>query len=119
MLGIENLSKAVVAVGKIGSSIGDAFEDKKIDFKDIPEAVEIITVLPSLTAIKYAELVAEAKDLDHSEKLILAQLFNDNFNIVNDSLEATIEEGIEFLLAAVKFLSRFIKKAAPAAEPVA
>jgi hypothetical protein len=111
-VGIENLSKATVAFSKIGSAIGDAFEDKQINIKDIPEAVEIITVLPSFAAIKYSELVAEAKDLDATEKVQLGELFKVNFNIINDDLEATIEEGVDFLFAGFKFLGRFMKKAA-------
>jgi hypothetical protein len=116
MIGIENISKLTVAVGKIGSSVSDALANGKIGLEDMPEGIEIVQALPSLASVKIADLTAEVKDLDAVEQAKVAQLFKDNFNIVNDNLEATIEEGLDFLLSAVKFFSRFIKKAeAPAA----
>jgi ethanolamine utilization microcompartment shell protein EutS len=116
MIGIENISKVTVSVGKIGSSISDALANGKIGLEDMPEGIEIMQVLPSLTSVKLADLIAEVKDLDIAEQEKVAQLFKDNFNIVNDNLEAAVEEGLDVLLASVKFFSRFIKKAeAPAA----
>jgi hypothetical protein len=116
MIGIENISKVTAVVGKLGSSISDALANGKIGIEDMPEGIEIVTALSSLSGVKFAEISAEVKDLDASEQAALAQLFKANFNIVNDSLEGTIEEGLDFLLVAVKFFSRFIKKTeAPAA----
>lgn len=111
MIGIENLSKATVALGKIGSSVGDALANGKIGLEDTPEGMEIVQVVPVLLSVDVAAAKAEAKDIDAEEKAKLAELFRANFNLVNDDLEATIEEGVEFLFAGVKFFSRFLKKA--------
>lgn len=115
MIGIENLEKVAKSVGKIGTQVGSALEDGKVNMEDIDEGMAIIMEFPNLSSVKYSQLDDEVKDIDDAEKARLAQVFSESFNLPNDNIEETIEEGLVIILGVVRFVMRFMKKPAPEA----
>ncbi len=114
-IGIENLEKAARVLGKVGTAVGGALEDGKINMADVDEGIQVIMLIPEVTSLKLAEAKEEFKDLDAEEKARLAVVFKESFDLVNDDIEADFEEGLDLVLAGIKFFGRIFRKKATAA----
>lgn len=109
-IGIDNLLKLTNELGKLGTNIAHVFDDGKINAGDLQYAIAIFMEIPEWATIKYSDLIAEYKDLDATEQEQLAKAFETNFDLVNDTIENTIEEGLAIVFNVVKFIMIFIKK---------
>ena len=91
MASIDNVKKLSLATAQLGSAAGKVLEDGKISFSDMAYAMKIVQSFQEFVAVKYAELKLEFKDLDAAEKGVLVQAFNAEFDLPQDSVEASVE----------------------------
>lgn len=105
--GIENLKTLTIGVASVATGIGGIVEDKKVNIKDLQHGKDLIVGLVGMSKVKYSELRNEISDLSEDEKIELADIFEREFDLTEDSLEMKIEQGMTYLfkgLDAVKFL---------------
>lgn len=107
-LNIENLKSLTVAVAKLGVGMAGVLEDGTVTISDMKHIPAILGGLRSLSVVEYKKLLPEMKDLNDAEREELGKLFGTEFNIVNDSLEATIEQGLALLLMALQAIMTFV-----------
>ena len=92
MADIVNLKKLVTIGAKLGNLAGSAYEDGKLDQKDLALIPEAVMILPLFIDIKFAEVLPEGKDLDEGEISALLAHFNTEFDLPQDALEDNIEK---------------------------
>lgn len=81
--GIEQLSSLIVSTGKI------------------------TTELKKFSDVNFSEIKNEALNLDSSEREELSAEFAKVLDLPNDSIEANIEKGFDFLLLSVEIAAKF------------
>ena len=91
-LGIDNL-KIVVKLIAILANVGDKMGHEKGAAR-WAELLGLVTALGGITSLKWDQVVPEIKDLDDVERAALEQVFKDEFQLVDKSLEEAIEHGI-------------------------
>lgn len=112
-MGIENLTLCAAAVGAL-VTFGAALLTDGVKAEDIPPAQSAGIALFKLKDLSKNDLIAEVKDLDSDEMRALAKVFEDNFDLKSDSVEQTIEKGIDTLMSVVPFILMILGKKLPA-----
>lgn len=102
--GIENLIAVAVAGARLGSIADDIFEDRKVNFADLPHAMSAFSALRDLADVDFGQVVPEAKDLDQIEKEQLVTEFDKVFDLANDGLEQKVEAGLKLAIEAASAL---------------
>ena len=95
--GIIEIKELVIAISDAAAVYEGVMENGKVDVLDLPRMPGALKVAREFTGVDYARLALEVKDLDSVEAAELAGLFRSKFNISNDSIEATIEMGVDVL----------------------
>lgn len=105
-LGIENVTKCVhlaVELGNVADKIGRT--------KGAGKYGHLLLLMDEVTAlgsVDFKQVMPEIKDLDAVEKATLLQSVKEKFDIVDDKLEAVIEEGLAILVDASALVQRSI-----------
>jgi len=106
MVGIESIKDALKTVIKVGTTVEDALEDKKVNFF---EAIAIAKNSIGLWGVvkDFPNIKAEFLDLDGDEKQELIEYFADELDLDNDQVEEIIEKCFDFIINATAFLAIF------------
>ena len=106
MVGIESIKDALKTVIKVGTTVEDALEDKKVNFF---EAIAIAKNSIGLWGVvkDFPNIKAEFLDLDGDEKQELIEYFADELDLDNDAVEVIIEKCFDFIINATAFLEIF------------
>jgi hypothetical protein len=99
-LGISQLILLTSAVASLSNTMSSVLEDGKVDWSDTSSVLDLFSGLKEIAAVDFNLVVPELKDIDQAEMQKLADVFSTKFNIKNDSLEATIEQGLKMILKA-------------------
>ena len=102
----SKLSIALVAVAKCGNIVGQVFEDKVVNFKDVGVIVAGLGSLTGLLNIDLSGCVDEAGKLTESARAQAVQAFKVAFDISDDDTEAFAEESLD---ACATALLAFVK----------
>ena len=108
VMGIDNLVLLVSAFASFSGTMGAVLEDGKVDWGDIGQVTNLFTHMKAFSAIDYSELLPEASDLSEGETKRLLLVFEDKFDLKNDTLEGKIEEGLGMVKNAVDAILFFI-----------
>jgi len=82
--------------------LGEVFEDGKVDWADVASVSSLFTALNQLIHVDFNVVVPASKDLTEADKAIISKAFNEKFDIQDDSIENTIEDGLKYLLDGIK-----------------
>jgi hypothetical protein len=110
-LGIENLKKVVkliAALAGVGDKIG---HDTSVSRWG--NLFELIGAVREIAGLQWSQVLPEIKDLDAVERAEIEKVFKDQFDLVDDKLEAAIEKGIaiaEKQVAVVQEASDLVKE---------
>ena len=106
MVGIESIKDALGTVIKVGTTVEDALEDKKINFF---EAISIAKNSIGLWGVvkDFSNIKEEFLDLDDDEKDELIEFFAEELDLENDAVEIIIEKCFDFIINATAFLAIF------------
>ena len=110
---VASIKLLVVAVAESAAVVEAVFKDGKVTLSDLSEAPALLSALRDFAAVPYAQLMPEVTDLSKEEAVDLSAHFATHFNIVNDSVEGTIETGFAILLniaVAVKAIRDNLQK---------
>lgn len=102
---IAGLKVVVSNIANAAEVVDAVLADGKVDFKDLPKLPAMLGVLKGFTGISWKDLPHEAGDMDPAEAKELADLFAKEFDISNDKLEATIEQGLQIVYQVVSALT--------------
>lgn len=107
MIGIDNLQKVlkiVAHVGDVADKIGH-----ETGLQRWGHLTELLEDVVSIPGIKFSELKGEIADLDAGEKEQLLQDLKLELDLIDDNLEAVIEEGVAILVEVEQLVQRSIK----------
>lgn len=93
-IGIEQSKKLVSVFAKSLNVVGNAFEDGKIDWKDLDEILPLGEALLPLKDVEYSAAIKEFKDYDSDERSAMLLAFNEEFDITQDQIEVVAEKAI-------------------------
>ena len=102
----SKLSAALVAVAKAGNIVGQVFEDKVVNFKDVGVIVSGLGSLTGLLNIDLSGCVDEAGKLTESARADALKAFKLAFEISDDGVEGFVEEALD---ACATALLAFVK----------
>ena len=110
--GIENLEAAAKGLLDVADIAGDVFEDKKVNFEDIPHLLRVQSIWGRLKSSPQA--LQEALDLTKEETDQLRESITAHANELRsdvgpDQLEKIVELGLAAALSVVNLLSAFKK----------
>ena len=109
-MGIENLKLVTRATARVATSVGNALEDGKLDLNDLwSEGPTLVTSLWSLKDADFSAIKDEVADFDDKEKRELADVFSIEFDIVNDSVEYIVEQGVAIVIDLLNAIKRIIE----------
>lgn len=92
-LGIEHVKKLFLVVIDLGNAAGAAFEDKKINLRDVKALMSMAHSMKEMsTEVDFKAAMPEFKDLDANELDELAQLVDDNLDIPQDMVEDKVQQ---------------------------
>lgn len=110
---VSKLSVALVAVAKCGNIVGQVFEDRVVNFKDVGVVVAGLGSLTGLLNIDLAGLVDELGKLTEAARADALKAFKVAFDIPEGGTEEFVEEALDAastaLLAFVKAKSALAK----------
>ena len=98
---VAGLITFVTCIAEAANVVDAVFEDGKVDYKDIGKLPSLLAVAKSAATISWRDIPNEASDIDQSEAQALADAFAKSFNIKSDSVERTIEQGLQTLMTVV------------------
>lgn len=111
MMGVKELGELVIWLGKVGSAVGQAAEDGKIDLSDLPKLMSVLPGAPS-ALMGATDIPKEIRDMDAAEAAMLVQMFAESFDLSNDVAEKKVElilGGLAQLYAVVMGLKDIVK----------
>ena len=84
MLGTEKTEKAVEALALLVVAGKKIAEDKEVNLKDLPAAMELIVKLPSIVEAfaAFKEIIEEGKDFDVAEVVSLIKLIDEKVKLI-------------------------------------
>lgn len=87
----------------LSANAGDAvLADGRVDGKDLFQVGKLLTAIRGFGAVDFKEIIPEALDIDAQESTELAAHFAATFNLSNDAVEATVEQGLALVLQGVQ-----------------
>lgn len=107
-IGIENLIKATEGCAGVVTVVDKAL-DGGLNAADIPLLVPLFKSIKLLVECDFDEIRAEIDDLDEVEREKLSQVFEDAFDLRNDSIEVIVENGIQILLSIIEHIKGLIE----------
>jgi len=101
-LGIDNVKMLVVGVASFGSVVSNVLADGKVGLSDFAQIMKLTTQLGNISSLDIKAVIPEIGDLDAEEKVELCKVFDENFNLVEDEIEAKIEAGLAATVKAIE-----------------
>jgi hypothetical protein len=103
---VSQLSEALVAVANAGNIVGQVFEDKVVNFKDLGVIIAGLGSLSGLASINFPAALDEAGKLTEGARANAVAAFKAAFEIPEEGaeefLEAALDAALTALLAFVK-----------------
>jgi hypothetical protein len=106
-MGIENL-KALLTVIVSFIVVGDKMGHESNWNARLSHLFGLIPQLTGLSGIVWSQIDDEIKDLDLAEKEVLLTTFKEKFDIIDDKLEAMIEEALSLATEIGVFVKKVI-----------
>ncbi len=94
---MEQVLGAISVLAKVGNIGGKVMENGKVGMEDIVVLPEVAMLFPVISAVKWSEVVAEAKVFTVEQADAAVAHFKAEFNIPQDAVEVKIETVIEAL----------------------
>ncbi len=107
-MGIAHLVLLIQTTAKFASVMGEVLEDGKVNWADVTSVGDLFTALRDFSQIDYNQVIPQAKDLTEEEIHHLKLVFEQHFDLKNDTLEAAVEEGLDKIANAVKSILYFV-----------
>jgi len=105
MYGIQELKDAASAIGATAAVLDSVFADGKVNAADLTKVPAMFSALQAFGKVDYTKLIPEVSDLTAAEAKDLSAHFQSVFNLKNDSVELTIETGIDIIIAVVDVIA--------------
>ncbi len=121
-LTVSSIDNLLVAICHAAVVVEGIFEDGKVDFGDLSRLPALLGVMREFSAVSFADILPQVKDIDPAEAAGLASRFKAALNLKNDDVEATIKQGLDIfvqLASAFGEVSRIFKSILPAAPAAA
>jgi len=109
MFGVENLKIVAKAGVDLGTKIGEVFADGKVSGSEALSFLPVLLAIPGIVE-KKADIKAEFKDLDATERVEIQQYVAAELQLPNNpALERKIEKGINIIVAVLDLVDEFKK----------
>jgi hypothetical protein len=105
--GIDETKEALKFVLGLGNALGTALEDKKFSMSDLPAFMGPMMAAPAAFS-GISNVPKEMGDLDDQEKADLMQFAKDEFDLADDKLEGTVEEGLALAVQIYAFVKKLV-----------
>ena len=116
-MNISELKDLATALALTASVADGVLSDGKVDFKDLASAPALFSALRAYTEVEWSQVLPQASDLDDAERAELADHFKAVFNLSNDSVEATVERGLDMVMVGVGLIMQVKDWAARLRKP--
>jgi hypothetical protein len=108
-MGTTNLFMAISILAMFGNVGGKAYEDGKIDEKDVILIADAVMILPMAIKCNWGEAINEGKALDAAGGQACLEHFKKEFDIPQDSTEFLIEDVMGFVMDGASMVKRAIE----------
>ncbi len=108
-LPISELKDLAYALALSANAVDAVLADGHVDGKDLLQVPEILKALKAYGSVDFKEIVPEAIDIDAEEAKDLAARFAEAFNLSNDTIEATVEQGLSLVLQGVEAIQAILE----------
>jgi hypothetical protein len=108
-MGTTNIFMAISILAMLGNVGGKAYEDGKLDEKDVMLITNVVMILPLAIKCNWGEALAEGKALDLTASEACMEHFKKEFDIPQDNTEFLIEDVISFVIDGASMIKRAVE----------
>jgi hypothetical protein len=107
-IGVEELTKLVIYISKIGGASWEVLEDGKVGFTDIDDVWGILRHAQKITQLDFSKIALEWDDLTDDEKDYLVDTFRKEFAGPIADIENLVEKLVAIAAEVYQLIARLI-----------